>query len=612
MSTNEEYLDGLLKSLSNSDENSVIDQKPSISDNKQEQDNSISELEDLLASLDELNNLDETDHLEASAVPDNAVGVDDSNESYNIHNDELIDFMDENRDVTELLDTMEGDDELAEINALLKKSDNNELVDDDMLALLESVSDDSNSTSSDFSEDFDIFAMESMEEFHHEQDNLSSKDEEIGNSEIDALLQDEATDSHKKSKHRKVKKEKTKKENARKRNESEEQENVIGNNINEIQDLDFLNGEPPKKQGFLKRFFGSFLEEEMEVAETILEEIAEDDNMAILKAMEEEDNKESKKGKNKKDKKNKKEKGKNTKLSDDDDDEEIDNKKGKTKKKEKKVKNIIPEEPSKKIPIKKMVPIFIISFTFMAIMILLSSTIPNMIELKSARNAYYNKDYKVAYEELSGKELNKSDQIIFQKANLVMQLQRKWNSYENFTIMNKKLEALNALLQGASRYNELLVLSEEYSVVEEFTNIYNEIMDELKNTYQLTEDDIKKIILYEDPITYSKVLQSIIAGTGPNIPLNTTTKNGSNASGTEIIKNTYVDNVHDVLVQEEDILDQLKENTNSMKEVSNENSNEPGIDQSATQNAINGDKELFYGEVKGKDGSIIVPNDISR
>lgn len=588
MSTNEEYLDSLLKSLASEEqENSEADDVLAVSENSTDnnESDSVSDLEDLLASLDDLDNLNSSNDLDNHNDLDNRNNIDNSDdlqETEELYDNEMIDFMDDNRDVTELLDTVEGDDELAEINALLKKSDNNELVDDDMLALLESVSDEEGTTSSDTSGDFDIFAMESMEEFKSEEDNLSTINDANDYGDIEALLSTETEVKGKKKKEKKVKKTKD-----------------VLENKEEIDELDFLNGEPPIKQGFFRRIFGALLDETEEITETVQEEILEDDNMAILKVMEAEDNAADKKGKKKRKGKDKeKNKEKNAKLSDDED--EIDNKKVKTKKKEKKLKLVKPEEPSKKISIKKIVPIFIICFTFMATIIILSMTIPNMIELTSARNAYYHKDYKTAYEKLSGKELNKSDNIMFQKASLVLQLERKWNSYENYMIMDKKLEALNALLQGVSRYNQLLILAEEYSVVNEFTEIYNNILNELKDTYQLTEVDVNTIIAYEDPITYSKVLESIIAGKGFNISLD--------SASTEMVNNHNTDNLQDVLVQEEDMINEL----NNTDDVTNGANNDLAAEQTISQNIVDGDNELFNGEVQGNNGSIIVPKDISQ
>ncbi len=81
-------------------------------------------------------------------------------------------------DMTEFLDTMSGDSELEEINDLLKKSDQSQMLDDDMLAMLEQADQSEPSNSPDNApEAFDIFASDGLEDEENENGGEKTEDE---------------------------------------------------------------------------------------------------------------------------------------------------------------------------------------------------------------------------------------------------------------------------------------------------------------------------------------------------------------------------------------------------------------------------------------------------
>lgn len=74
--------------------------------------------------------------------------------------------LDDDNDVAELLDTASGESELDEINNLLKKSDQSQMMDDEMLAMLERADQETeaNLSGKNEPEAFDIFASEGLDE----------------------------------------------------------------------------------------------------------------------------------------------------------------------------------------------------------------------------------------------------------------------------------------------------------------------------------------------------------------------------------------------------------------------------------------------------------------
>ena len=413
----------------------------------------------------------------------------------------------EGLDVTDIIDHMDGTDEdLNEINDLLKKTDLNEAID--------------TSTSEEIFSHGDVSSDDDMLEL------LNSMNEEPT-----ASGEEEIT-SKKKKKAFSLPFGK-KKESKQKTDASEE------NSANSEEDG------KEKKKGFWHRLMEELTreEEEPENQESV------DENEEILKELEAEDQIKEKK-KNKKEKKKKDKKGKKSKNASADEEnedasgEEEGKKKKKKPKREKKEKAKGPKEKSPKILSKKML-FSMIAFcaTIIAAIVLLSIFLPDYADKKNARTAFYTGDYSKVYELLYDKNLNQSDQLIFERANVVLKLQRRLDSYELNKKIGQEAEALDALLQGTLKYEEILS-DATYGAEEELQALYRKILDHLEQDYGIGEEEARTINSY-DSETYSRKIYAVVNGEDFSDLEQEAGEEGKTADN---------DKLQDVLPEEEDLI----------------------------------------------------------
>ncbi len=428
--------------------------------------------------------------------------------------DEVDDFAleetgESDEDLSALLAGMDHDEDLSEIGDLLAESDHGVSPDDDMLAMLEGVDDGGDSSFDFFESDEAAKEAESIREL---------TPEEI------AAREGGVKPGKEKKKRKKLfgkKKKKGGDEEAATEEAGDELESLLAETSEQEPEAE-EKGE--KKPGVFARFMNFLLEvdedEDPVAAEVLADNDGEmgtvtDENRALLDELDEED----KKGKKKK-KKDKK-KGKKGKGGEEGEEaaegEEEESKKPKKKKKKEKKKKQEEEvdlfaPPEKKLSKKKVITVFMFCGTIAACIVLLSSFLPVYMEKRDAQMAYDHQDYAQVYDLLYGKDLNEQDEILFQRSNLILQMNRKLSSYENYGNLDMRLESLNALISGVARYQEILPEAETYNVVGEVSGIYGQILERLSADFGVSEQDALEIIVIEDDVTYSQRLEAIING----------------------------------------------------------------------------------------------------
>lgn len=303
-------------------------------------------------------------------------------------------------------------------------------------------------------------------------------------------------------------------------------------------------GEVPvkeKKPGVFARFMNFLLEEdEDEEEKTGGGELAgdgddliigepSDENAAILEELDKEDaaNKAQKKDKKKK-KKGKKGKAEEAASEDAEGEEGEEGEegpaKGKKAKKEKKRKEKrekseeIPAEPTKKISAAKIEVTAVLCLSILAAVLLTIHLVPSAMEKGRAREAYYAKDYEKVVEGFYGEELSESEELMYERAYAVLRMQRKIDGYNNFMRMGKETEAVNQLIEGVVRYQEIYENGSIYNVSEEIDEIYQTITDALYNKYGITPERAEELYEMEDNFAYTLKLESIISGIEYTVP----------------------------------------------------------------------------------------------
>ncbi len=347
---------------------------------------------------------------------------------------EQPDPLDDDTDVVSILQEMgESDPDLSDLGDFLQKSDNNELLDNSILEQMENA------------------GMDAMEEEESEDEEGAGK-----------------------------KKKKAKKE----KKEGGLFGGLFGKKKAPKETAEETDDGGKKKPGFFARLLQALTAEEEEdeaVPEGKQTKLSEE-NEAILKEIDAEEDGKGKK-KKKKEKKAKKEKPPKPPKE----------KKPKKPKKEKK-----PAEPdnSKKIPKKYIIRTFMLSFSVLAVIMVIMMFVPALLTLSQARKAYYNEDYKTAFLTMYGKELNESDRLIYERSRLLVTLDRKYESYENYRAMGMRAEALDALLQGVKRYDDLKDKANELNVAPELDEIYIKIVAALNGDFDMSEEEARETLTY--------------------------------------------------------------------------------------------------------------------
>lgn len=289
-----------------------------------------------------------------------------------------------------------------------------------------------------------------------------------------------------------------------------------------------------KKPGFFARLLNSLTEsddddEDGSGKEAIPDDLSEldisDENREILAALEgEDDKKKSKKEKKKKDKKAKKgKKGKGADGEDSlddirekgDDEEDGGKKKKKKEKKPKKVKEVKekePEKPLKKLPKKKVRATFLLCLSLLAAMLVGIFGFTSLNNMREARWAFDNQDYETTYENLYGMKLGEKDEVIFNKSQTILQMDRKYTSYQNFARLGMQEEALNALIEAVGMYPDLRNKAAKYGVEAQVDYTYSQIIAAL-GTYGIDEAQADEIARYDSKVKYNLKIKSIVYGT---------------------------------------------------------------------------------------------------
>ncbi len=422
----------------------------------------------------------------------------------------------EKKDVTDLIDNMDGADaDLAEINGLLKNAERNESVNDDILELLESVRADNSEDGDDSA--FDIFDEHELKEVLRDGGQYINSAEEL-----ESIPE---KPSKKKKRGKKEKKKKEKPENGgglkkklfgkKKKAEAADEEELSADTDKEMQGKtsasdngaadqeDIIRQKEEKKPGFFSKLKGLLEEEEGESSEN-------QDNVGGLKeineAEREEIKKEAQKKKEKKGKKgNKKEKAASKKPEK--------KKKAKKVKKETAPREVVFERPilSKKV----LILLVALCATLLASIFILSSLLPDYEQRQRVRSAYQDRDYETVYKFLYNKNRNSNETIMYDRAELIFKLERKWKSYQNNMLLNQELEALHALMEGVAYYHSLSG-TVEYETQAELDSLYQMICGAL-GRYGITPEDAMEINAYDD-VTYTKQLTSLVNGTGFTAP----------------------------------------------------------------------------------------------
>lgn len=388
----------------------------------------------------------------------------------------LADLMSEetgadDEDIADVLNLLDDDADMAEIGDLLSKSDSHEPVQDDMMAMLSQMAD-------------------------TEAEKVNASDKASNTETATKSAEDVA-----------VVAEKVEKKKGRK---------IFKPEV----DVNASVEEKPKKNGIFAKMFATLTEEwEPEPTEEELKQEAEQKAFEKQAAKEKKEEEKAAKAEEKKQKAEEAAALKKAKK------EEADKAK-QAKKEAKEAKRAAEEEEEakkggkKRISKKKYVVVTIMAASILGGILLASELLNSYTNRMDGRKAYYAGNYKDTYLEMYGEVLDESDTILQARSKVIMKMQRKLDSYKNYSKMGYELEALHALLEGLTVYDNVNLEAEQYQVTEEVEDIRADILMILSANYGLSEENARELLQNEDEISYTKALNHIIMGTDSELVSN--------------------------------------------------------------------------------------------
>lgn len=291
--------------------------------------------------------------------------------------------------------------------------------------------------------------------------------------------------------------------------DAEEAENLIPEHSEPDQEQ-----EPkPAKKGLFSKFVEFLTEEDEEEEESESLQLS-DENRDILNDLDKE------KGKKKK----KKKKGKKADASAGDGEEEGGKGKGKggkakkpkKPKKEKPVKEVVPEPepliPERKLTLKRVMPVILVCVSFAVLIIVFTSASVSYTDRQTAHEAYYAGDYQTCFQNLYGKDLNETEQVMFGKSESILYIRLWLREYEMLAEDGAEVEALDSLIQTVNDYPKLYDYAVKWNADSEVAAGYQNILNILFEKYGLTEEQAREIAAVRSDKEYTRMVVEIVQG----------------------------------------------------------------------------------------------------
>ena len=132
--------------------------------------------------------------------------------------------------------------------------------------------------------------------------------------------------------------------------------------------------------------------------------------------------------------------------------------------------------------------------------------IPYSEDISKAKKFYAAGEYQKTYEYMRGHKLTEDDQELYDKTLVLLRIKRPYDSYVNYMKMGKRMESLNALVQGVEMADKYAVEAAEYGVNDKFAQLAQKIYDELYISFGVTKDLAREWITHEGSSDYTQLL----------------------------------------------------------------------------------------------------------
>ena len=96
--------------------------------------------------------------------------------------------------------------------------------------------------------------------------------------------------------------------------------------------------------------------------------------------------------------------------------------------------------------------------------------------------------------QLAGMKLRDADEDIYRQVGVIMYVQRQYDSYNTYMEMNRKTEALNALIKGMERYDTYIDEAKFLGVGDDVEAIKKQIVTALQKSFSISESEAETLV----------------------------------------------------------------------------------------------------------------------
>ncbi len=118
--------------------------------------------------------------------------------------------------------------------------------------------------------------------------------------------------------------------------------------------------------------------------------------------------------------------------------------------------------------------------------------------IKTATDLLVKKDYRGAYDAISGMKLRTDDEKLYEQICLVAYLDKACKSYENFMELDMYGSALDSLLKGVAKYKESNAKAVEIGMSGDALSVYKSILKTLKDKFGLSQKKAEQLVSLMD------------------------------------------------------------------------------------------------------------------
>lgn len=155
--------------------------------------------------------------------------------------------------------------------------------------------------------------------------------------------------------------------------------------------------------------------------------------------------------------------------------------------------------------------ILFVIFAVLTIIIIIGTNIYSYnLSIENAQKDFDIHKYNEAYYEVYGLKIQDEDIELYDRIMTVMYINTQLNSYEYYMTSNNREKALDSLLKGLERYDKYLQLATILDIKEDIDYVKNNIVEKLRDEFNLSLDQAYSMITIDDKIDYSDSIYSLL------------------------------------------------------------------------------------------------------